>query len=258
MSGAAISPEMGRMTRAPLRFLLTMLNIRLGLWIPNPNRLAEFEVRSNRRSRRRLAPRITYLLREMFGKDDPEAKFLYITDGGHYENLGLVELLRRHCRYVWCLDASGEAQDNFSTIAEAVALAFSELGCRIDIDPAKDMAPDESVTKARAAQNLRPVVKRTFSVGTIYYDPTDLSDIGRLVIIKTGVPADAPLDVANFYESDTKSFPCDSTLDQLYTADRFDAYRSLGVFAAQQALTFCWRDFTHYISAGRPSAAFMP
>jgi len=256
MSGAAISPEMGKMTKAPLRFLLTMLNIRLGLWIPNPNRLAEFAVRAGGRFKRRLRPRITYLLREMFGKDDPESKFLYVTDGGHYENLGLVELLRRHCRYIWCVDASGESQDNFSTIAGAVALAFSELGCRIDIDPASDMAPLPSVTKSRAAQNRKPVVRRTFSVGTIYYNPKDLTDIGRLVIIKTGVPANAPEDVEDFYENDTKSFPCDPTLDQLYTADRFDAYRSLGTFAANQALTYCQNDFAHYLATTQPTPKF--
>lgn len=259
MSGAALSPEMGKMTRAPLRFLFTVLNIRLGLWIPNPNRLAEFEIRSTRKTgRRRLVPRLGYLFREMFGKNDPESKFLYITDGGHYENLGLVELLRRHCRYIWCVDASGEQQDSFSTIAGAIALAFSELDVRIDIDPANDMAPVPSVTKARAAQGLRPVVKRTFSVGTIHYSPDDPDDIGRLVIIKTGVPADAPQDVADFYENDSKAFPCDPTLDQLYTADRFDAYRSLGAFAANQAWVYCQHDFAHFLADGRPTPAFLP
>jgi hypothetical protein len=256
MSGAAISPEMGRMTRAPLRFLLTMLNVRLGLWIPNPNRLAEFAVRATKRSRGRLRPRITYLFREMFGKNNPESKFLYVTDGGHYENLGLVELLRRRCRYIWCLDASGEQQDGFSTIAGATALAFNELGCRIEIDPAGDMGPVPLVTKQRAALGLKPVVKRTFSVGTIFYDPQDPTDIGRLVAIKTGVPEDAPEGVTDFYQNDKKSFPCDTTLDQLYTSDRFDAYRSLGAFAASQALTYCWNDFQQYLKAGRPPARF--
>jgi len=276
MSGAAIAPEMGSMTKAPLRFLLTMFNLRLGLWIPNPNRLAEFAVRrdlgSKRRlrpresksrlrqrfSKRRLRPRFTYLFREMFGKDDPETKFIYVTDGGHYENLGVVELIRRHCRYIWCVDASGEQQSNFSTIAGAAALAFSELGYRVDIDPAADMAPVPSVTEERAALRLKPVVKRTFSIGTVFYDENNPTDIGRIVVIKCGVPADAPEDVMNFYESDTKSFPCDSTLDQLYTADRFDAYRSLGAFAADQALNFCWRDFSHYLAYKKPSQEFIP
>src|SRR5206468_731970 len=37
VSGAAVSPAMGRMTRAPLRLLLGLANVRLGLWLPNPS-----------------------------------------------------------------------------------------------------------------------------------------------------------------------------------------------------------------------------
>jgi len=83
MSGAALSPEMGRMTRAPLRFLLTMFNIRLGVWIPNPNRLAEFELRNGSGWRRLwMRPRVKYLLSEMIGRNRLESKFLYVTDVG--------------------------------------------------------------------------------------------------------------------------------------------------------------------------------
>jgi len=256
--GAAVSPEMGRMTRAPLRFLLTIMNVRLGVWMPNPNRLPEFKMRRNSFwGKIRMLPRVTYLLREMVGKNDPEANFIYVTDGGHYENLGLVELLRRKCRYIWCIDASGERQDGFSTIAGAIALAYNELGCRIDIDPAAEMAPDPTITKQRADLGLRPVVKRTFSVGTVYYDPKDLTDIARLAIVKTGIPADAPQDVAAFYESDNKAFPCDPTLDQLYTADRFDAYRSLGAFAANRAIQSCKKDFQFFLAHGHASPTIL-
>ena len=245
MSGAALSPEMGRMTRAPLRFLLTMFNIRLGVWIPNPNRLAEFELRNGSGWRRLwMRPRVKYLLSEMIGRNRLESKFLYVTDGGHYENLGLVELIRRRCRYIWCVDASGESQDGFSTIAGAVALAFNELGIRIDIDPEADMAPDPTVTQERVKIGKKPVVRSTFCTGIIHYsDAAD--DIGRLVIIKTGVPADAPEDVMSFYEQNAK-FPCDSTVDQLYTADRFDAYRSLGAFSFGQAYAHMGPGFEAY------------
>jgi len=264
ISGAALSPEMGRMTRAPLRFLLTMFNVRLGVWLPNPNRLSEFDIRQESLvGKIRMVPRVTYLLKEMVGKNDPEAKFIYVTDGGHYENLGLVEMLRRRVPYIWCVDASGERQDGFSTIAGAIAIAYSELGIRIDIDPMGDMAPDKTVTQTRAGDNLKPVVKQTYSVGTIHYPPQGPNDsedsgmTGRLVIIKTGVPADAPDDVLSFYQSDTKNFPCDPTLDQLYTADRFDAYRSLGAFAASQAIAHCHEDFGEFLTRGRVHAKFI-
>jgi hypothetical protein len=248
MSGAAISPEMGRMTRAPLRFLLTMMNIRLGAWVPNPNRLAEFAVRRGWRQRLRTQPRMWYLLREMLGKNNPRSLFLYVTDGGHYENLGLVELIRRRCRYIWCVDASGDKQDTFTTIAGAVALAYSELGIRIDIDPAAQMAPAPTTTAERATRGLRPVVKRTFATGTIHYGDT-AAEWGRLVVIKAGVPEDAPDDVMNFYQANA-AFPSDSTLDQLYTAQRVDAYRSLGAFAADQALEHCDADFQWFLDHG--------
>jgi hypothetical protein len=248
MSGAAISPEMGRDTRAPLRFLLTMMNIRLGAWVPNPNRLAEFAARTGWVRRLRTRPRMWYLLREMLGKNDPQSMFLYVTDGGHYENLGLVELIRRSCRYIWCVDASGEQQGTFSTIAAAVALAYNELGIRVDIDPAAQMAPAPTKTEQRARHGLRPVVKRTFALGTIRYGD-DPAEWGRLVVIKAGVPEDAPQDVLDFYQANA-SFPSDPTLDQLYIAQRFDAYRSLGAFAADQALAHCEPDFRYFLDHG--------
>jgi len=226
-----------------------MMNIRLGAWVPNPNRLAEFAARTSWFHRLRTRPRVRYLIYEMLGKNDPESMFLYVTDGGHYENLGLIELVRRHCKYIWCVDASGERQDTFSTIAGAVALAFSELGIRIDIDPAAEMAPVPTKTARRASLGLRPVVKRTFALGTIHYGE-DPSTWGRLVVIKAGVPEDAPQDVLDFYQ-DNAAFPCDSTLDQLYTAERFDAYRSLGAFAADQALVSCADDFEYFLEHGR-------
>jgi hypothetical protein len=238
ISGAAISPEMGRMTRRPLRFLLTMANIRLGVWIPNPNRLPEFQVRAGSPIRRlRLRPRISYLLREMFGFNHPESLFLYVTDGGHYENLGLVELVRRRCKWIWCIDASGDKQDTFSTLAGAVRLARDELGVEIDIQP-QTMAPDPTTTAQRAKLNLKPVVRKTFCHGIIRYPANEAGEPeteGTIVVIKAGVPANAPLGISTFYENNA-AFPCDSTIDQLYTADRFDAYRELGYFSADQAL----------------------
>jgi hypothetical protein len=242
MSGAAISPEMGRMTRPALRFLLTMANVRLGVWVPNPNRLDEFRARAGHRVHRiRLRPRFSYLFREMFGIDDPQSMFLYVTDGGHYENMGLVELIRRKCKYIFCVDASGDHQDTFSTLAGALSLARSELGVEVKIDPTV-MAPNPVISAARAKRGLPPVVQQTYCRGWIKYPDGEL---GRLIVIKAGVPADAPYDLAQYYDGH-RSFPCDSTLDQLYDADRFDAYRTLGYLCADQALTAYGPDFAAF------------
>jgi hypothetical protein len=102
VSGAAVSPAMGRMTRAPLRLLLGLANVRLGLWLPNP-RISNLPPAPlpNEKSPRRLVqwqlrqPGMLSLLRELLGRTGLRGRWIYVTDGGHYENLGLVEALRR-------------------------------------------------------------------------------------------------------------------------------------------------------------------
>jgi hypothetical protein len=235
ISGAAVSPSMGKMSRPPLRFLLALLNVRLGVWIPNPRRVLLADEIADRYDRQLaddgkrpvvpITPRPGYLLRELFGRNHLDARFIYVSDGGHYENLGLVELLRRGCTTIWCVDASGESIDTFGTIADAVAIARSELAVDIDIDP-RVMAPDPAATGPAAR-----FVRRTHVVCPIHYhDGTD----GTLVLMKAGVPADAPADVLQAHAR-WKLFPCDPTSNQLYTAQRFDAYRALGYLSTCRA-----------------------
>ncbi|HEX8714201.1 MAG TPA: hypothetical protein VF706_01425, partial [Solirubrobacteraceae bacterium] len=129
MSGAAVAPSMGKLTKRPLTFLLALGNVRLGVWVPNPRWVASGAswIGAWR------PPRPSYLLRELFGRNRVDGRYLFVTDGGHYENLGLVELLRRGCTEVYCFDASGG--ESFSELGDAVALARRELGVEIAIDP---------------------------------------------------------------------------------------------------------------------------
>ncbi|MDP9388029.1 MAG: hypothetical protein M3Q48_08875, partial [Actinomycetota bacterium] len=221
IAGAAFSPSMGRMTRAPLRFLLALTNMRLGVWVPNPLRVHEFDARRRRRFYP-VSPRPHYLVRELFGRNHAGSSFLYVTDGGHYENLGLVELLRRHCMDVWCVDASGDAVDTFDTLAQAMLIAKGELDVDVHLDPTV-MAPDASAPR---------FVRCAHAVGELRYPD---GTVGRIVVVKTGVPADAPYEVRAFQDAHP-TFPCDPTLNQFFTAERFDAYRALGRFAARTAL----------------------
>ncbi len=133
MSGAAISPSMGKMTKRPLTFLMALANVRLGVWVPNPRWVGELGRRQELRLRY-VRPRPFYLLCELLGLNRISSKYLYVTDGGHYENLGLVELLRRGCTEIYCLDASGLSADGaeFESLGEAITLARSELGVEIE------------------------------------------------------------------------------------------------------------------------------
>ena len=138
MAGAALSPTMGKMTRRPLTFLLALANVRLGVWVPNPR----WVMRASERERGLFGrPRPWYLIEELLGRNRVNAKYLYVTDGGHYENLGLVELLRRGCTQIYCFDASN-SKTSFKDLGDAIALARSELGVEIRIDP-RPLQPDE-------------------------------------------------------------------------------------------------------------------
>jgi hypothetical protein len=269
MSGAAVAPSMGKLTRRPLTFLLALGNIRLGVWVPNPRWIAS-EASWTIPWR---PPRPSYLLRELLGRNRVDGRYLFVTDGGHYENLGLVELLRRGCTEIYCFDASGG--ESFGELGEAVALARSELGVEIKIDPAAltsgaKSSPAASATDAPAtsastagvptagtptpAANatatgvlakgaksapgasgsavLENVVRATFT-----YPPRDgqAAVSGVLYYARNVMTKDAPWDVQAHHLEDP-SFPHDSTTDQLYTDQKFESYRMLGEQAGNNAL----------------------
>lgn len=211
MSGAAVAPSMGKMTRAPLRFLLALTNVRLGVWLPNPIRPPRSAVPAN--------PRQVRLLYEVVGRHRVRSTFLYVTDGGHIENLGLLELLRRECTTIVCLDAAGGSTTTFSTLGEAIALAASELNVRIEIDPAQRLASKGDGTNAA-----------DHTVGRIFYPG---GKVGKLIYGKALVTQASPWDVRAYAAKDER-FPATPTSDQLFSGETFDAYQALGRHVGRQ------------------------
>ena len=266
MSGAAIAPSMGKLTRTSVRFLMGMANVRLGVWLPNPRRMESFvrvrttlrqdvvsgiwqkirvlvlpasqftaqqreeafeQAVNNGKSKNFVMPRPTprYLLKELLGWNSINDKFLYVTDGGHYENLGLVELLRRGCTEIYCFDASGGKQQ-FGALGDAIALARSELAVEICF-------PAGALDKLKEDEDTGFAEERC-AVGTIEYTrPYPMT--GRIVYAPTTMTKQLPWDVLAFKEHD-KVFPHHSTLDQLFTDQKFEAYRVLGVNAGEAAI----------------------
>ncbi len=185
-------------------------------------------------------PRPGYLFRELLGVNRIDSKYLYVTDGGHYENLGLVELLRRGCTQIYCFDASGG--DSFTALGDAIAIARSELGVEIDLDleelaklrvppPAAPAAAGSDAAAAPATSAPAPTSpavaeKPAISIRFKYrHGPRGLIVYARNVLSKK-----SPYDAVSFAEIDP-AFPHDSTIDQLYTDQKFEAYRVLGEVA---------------------------
>lgn len=108
ISAAAAAPNMGRTTIGPLVFVLTLLNLRLGYWLPNPSLVNSKKPTWWRMWRVRADT--LYLLREARGQLDASHDLVNVSDGGHLENLAIYELLRRRCELIIAID--GEAPED--------------------------------------------------------------------------------------------------------------------------------------------------
>ncbi len=209
ISGAAISSNMGSRTTAPLAFLLTVFNVRLGAWIANPHRRLESNL---------LSPKYGFmsLFTEMLARTDQNANFVYLSDGGHFENLGAYELIRRRCRYVVVVDAGADPGMTFSDLGNLIRKCRSDFGVNIEIDVADIKPTNDGYSRSY------------FAVGRIRYDQTDDRDQpGLLVYVKSSLTGQETVDIAA-YKREHKSFPHQSTLDQWFTESQFDSYRALG------------------------------
>lgn len=200
LSGATFASAMGRQALGTTNALLVALNLRLGSWVPNPRFAHWFADRSS-------APRVHlgYLAKELFGRYRPDRDaFVYVADGGHRENLGLVELLRERPDVVFCVDASGDRPDSFQTLHEAIELAIVELGIDIDID----------LTRLRRGRGM-PL--DSVVVGTIRY-PDAIPDARPAVLVygKSQLSEVAVAALLQYGAIDDR-FPNYSTIDQFLT-----------------------------------------
>jgi len=216
VSGAAMSPVSGRHTQPVTAFLKALLNARLGLWLGNPSDVRAVRSRSP-------SPGGTTLLREMLGVRTRFGRWLHLSDGGHFENLGLHELLRRGCRRIVVVDASCDHRNNLSDLAEAFRRARIDLGVHVHRTQrwAGDAGPDKW--------------DRPWAWFEIDYG--DDLPRGRLLYVKpsTNLKRPLPVEVLN-YANDSVKFPHESTADQFFTEPQMEAYRLLGRSCMEEAL----------------------
>jgi hypothetical protein len=233
ISGAALSPAMGKFKIGPARALLALMNIRLGVWVPNPKYVAAWRPDQPDTRDRPFRPgpvpfpqpRLGYLLKEAIGLHDPDDLYLYVTDGGHWENTGLVELLRdRNFSEVVCLDADAGDRDTVTQLANAVILGELECGVYISVD----LDPLRSALGARRGGDY---AKRSVTVGLIRRGDRR----GLLWYAKPALTVTTPPDVLSYGENDTQ-FPTTSTVDQFFHKAKFSAYRDLGRYNARQVI----------------------
>lgn len=229
LSGAAVSPAMGRFRIGPISMLLAFFNVRLGLWIPNPRYAGTLAARGVALPR----PGLGYLLKEFVGFHDPSDLYLYVTDGGHWENTGLVELLRtRTPDEIVCVDADSGAGNTARSISKAIDLAQLECAASVSLNLdvlRSDPTPTPGRDYSRRSVNLGLVQRRL--------DGRDR--LSLLWYCKPALTTDMPPQLLAYREVDP-TFPRVSTVNQFFHVAQFAAYRELGRYNArmiQQART---------------------
>jgi hypothetical protein len=209
ISGAAASPNQGYHSSPIVGLLMMLFNVRLGWWLGNPN---------NAKTSRQEGPTlgIVPVLAELFGTTTDDGSYVYLSDGGHFENLALYEMVRRRCRFIVVSDAGCDPDCALEDLGNATRKIWIDLGIRVTFEQidvtARDQAP--------------PPPRRVYcALGRIYYP--EGGEPGYIVYVKPGFHGTEPADIRS-YAAAHPTFPHETTADQWFSESQLESYRSLG------------------------------
>jgi hypothetical protein len=217
ISGAAASPNMGYHTSPAVAFLLTVFNVRLGHWCGDTVK------GKNAWPLRDPILGLRYWYTELMGSADQDYPFVSLSDGGHFENLGIYELVRRRCALIVASDAGADPKYAFEDLAEAIRKCYTDFG--VDFDFA-----DDGVEAIRP-EGDKPS-KRHYALAKILYPD---GAPGTLVYWKASITGGMPPDIMH-YKRTMNDFPHQSTADQFFDESQFESYRNLGYEVAKRSL----------------------
>ena len=221
ISGAAVSPNMGYHSSPLVSLLLTLFNVRLGWWYGNPIDGETYRLEGPRWA-------LKSLFYEAFGLANEISPYVYLSDGGHFDNLGLYEMVRRRCHVILAIDAGQDADCRFSDLSGTLARIKTDFGIEIEID-LKD------IRKRNNDRRSPDDGGSGFAVGRIVYSGADgkKAPDGKLIYVKPSWRCDEPTSIHG-YAGEHGMFPHETTADQWFTESQFESYRALGFEAMRR------------------------
>lgn len=207
LSAAAVAPQAGRVTGGRVAvFFKALLNARTGRWMPAPR-----HVLSGKTVPR---PDGWHALKEMFGSFTSLSRrpLILVSDGGHWENLGVLSLVHRHCPLILAIDAEADPEMGFNGLGIATMLSRLDAGTELRVD----------TSRLKPGANGRS--PKHFRFGTLDYSD---GRRGTLLYVKATLSGDEPPDVLT-YAAANPTFPHETTADQFFSEAQFEAYRALG------------------------------
>jgi hypothetical protein len=222
ISAAAAAPNMGAMTMKQFVFIMTLLNVRLGYWTPNPQKINGAKI-----LRRWIWPNVgpRYLLKEALGDLNDKGFYVNLSDGGHLENLAVYQLLKRQCKLIIAVDGEADPNMEFNGLVTLIRYAEIDMGITIEIDLENIRKDDKGMSQTH------------WALGTIKYGKDDNGEeqIGHLLYIKASLTGDEN-EYLKAYWKKNGSFPHQTTADQFFDETQFECYRALGEHIACGAL----------------------
>lgn len=216
ISGAAASPQMGLLSKWSLAPLLSLMNVRLNYWIKSP--VVGFATK----------PGFFCLMREILGVGmSHRSKWFNLSDGGHIENMGVYELLRRRCKFIICVD--GEADPKFMFAGQMTLVRHAQIDFGIRLEPRLDeirFNPDSGVSRSHIH-----LLRVHYPAGA-----DGRTEVGLMLYLKLSVTGDEA-ELLKRYRMLYPEFPHQSTVNQFFGEEQFEAYRQLGVHVAEGAFS---------------------
>lgn len=235
ISGAAANPNMGYYSSSVVTFLMSLFNIRLGWWLGNTNEVGGRKSRFGRGPRyfEKQSPSIAVLplLNETLGRTDQDKRYINVTDGGHFENLGLYEMVLRRCKFIVLSDGAADHEFKYGEISNAIQKCKVDLGVDIKFNDGINIF-------ARKGVDAGKTKKVRYSIADITY-PEKGSDgknlTGYLLYTRPAYYKTEPTDIKHYADAN-QTFPHQSTGDQMYDEKQFEAYRGLGFLTMEEII----------------------
>ena len=244
ISGAAVNPStgvggVGLARNRLVGWLLALLNIRLGYWAPNPQWLIDGRHKRYKRSPNHIT---SFLYEVSLGGFRESHKWLQLSDGGHFENLALYELIRRRTRLIVVSDAGADPDYAFADLCNAILRVGEDFKAKITFGPVFWRENPGTPSNPEYISNLIPTCARPARfphdaylaalghvIGTIDYgkDAFGRHDHGIIIIIKSTPVDHLSLETRGYWKQQP-SFPDQTTADQFFDEQQFEAYRDLG------------------------------
>jgi hypothetical protein len=234
ISGAAVTTGLGRATSVGTSLALGLANLRLGMWWPSLSRTDRDKL--PRQLLGHVFKTQQYLYYEMtarfFGRN---REWQYLSDGGHFENTAVYELLReeRNCRVIVVCDNGADADYEFGDLAGLIRLARIDYRLHIELDEricshkslGSLFGTPSHFSNKRASNQPDDVCAMMYDVRSCTKDDSQI--LAKMIVVKPCIVGFAPTDVQQ-YARTHETFPNETTADQFFDEAQWESYRQLG------------------------------